>query len=186
MSTKFPTKCTIPVRVSYANLNQPRAFGDQAPKYSASLILDKKNTLAVSKVEAAMRAAYDDGLSVLKGKSKVTPTFEEITKDGPLHDGDTKKDGDPAYKGSFYLNAKNSRKPIIVNSDKEEILDPSEIYSGIYAKAAIGFFAYNKNGNRGIGCSLDIVMKTADGEPLGTTISIDDAFDDDEDDDFLA
>lgn len=186
MSAKYPTKCTIPVRISYANLNQPRAFGDQAPKYSASLILDKKNTLAVSRVEAAMRAAYEDGLSVLKGKGRVAPSFEEITADGPLHDCDAKKDGDPAYKGAFYLNAKNNRKPLIINSDKEEILDPSEIYSGIYAKAAIGFFPYNKAGNRGLGCSLDIVMKTADGEPLGTTISVDDAFADDDDDDFLA
>lgn len=185
MSKKYPTKCTIPCVVSYANLNQPRAFGDQAPKYSGSLIVDKADTLAVSRIEAAMRAAYEDGLSVLKGKSKVAPTFEEITEDGPLHDGDTKKDGDPAYKGAFYLNAKNNRKPLIINTDKEEIIDPSEIYSGIHAKCAIGFYAYNKAGNCGLGCSLDIVMKTADGEPLGSTISVDDAFDDD-DDDFLS
>ena len=186
MSAKYPTKCTIPVRISYANLIKPKAFGDQQPKYSASLILDKKNTLAVSRVEEAMRAAYDEGLSVLKGKSKVAPTFEEVTEDGPLHDGDKKKDHDPAYKGAFYLNAKNSRKPLIINSDKEEILDPGEIYSGMYAKAAIGFFAYNHTGNVGLGCSLEIVMKTADGEPLGSSISIEDAFSDDDDDDFLS
>ena len=75
----------------------------------------------------------------------------------------------------------------MVDADKNEILDPSELYSGIYAKAAIGFFCYNKNGNRGIGVSLDYLMKVADGEPLGTTISVDEAFDeDDEDDDFMS
>ncbi|MCR5487425.1 MAG: DUF2815 family protein [Lachnospiraceae bacterium] len=181
MSAKHPTKCTIPAQISYANLNQPRAFGDQPAKYGASLIVSKKDEMAKAKLMAAMKAAYDEGISVLKGKSKTVPTFEEIIADGPLHDGDLKKDGDPAYKGAYYLNAKNSRKPLIINTDREEILDPSEIYSGIYAKCAIGFYAYNKAGNRGIGCSLDIVMKTADGDPLGTAISVDEAFAEDDD-----
>ena len=184
MSKLHPTQCTIPCRISYANLNQPRAFGDQDPKYSGSLIVNKKDTLAVSRIEAAMRAAYDAGLSILQGKSKTAPTFEEITSDGPLHDGDKKKDGDPAYQGAYYLNAKNNRKPRIIDEDRNEIIDPSEIYSGIYAKCAISFYPYNKAGNRGLGCSLEIVMKTGDGEPLGSSISIDEAFEDD-DDDFL-
>ncbi len=184
MSKLHPTQCTIPCVISYANLNQPRAFGDQEPKYSGSLIVDKDNKLAVARINAAMKAAYDSGLSILQGKSKVAPTFEEITEDGPLHDGDKKKDGDPAYKNSYYLNAKNNRKPRIINEDKEDIIDPSEIYSGIHAKCAISFYPYNKAGNRGLGCSLEIVMKTADGEPLGSSISIDEAFADD-DDDFL-
>ncbi len=186
MSKKYPTKCTIPCVISYANLNQPRAFGDQAPKYGGSLIVDKKDALALAKIEAAMKAAYEEGLSVLKGKSKAAPSFDEIVADGPLHDGDTKKDGDPAYKGAFYLNAKNNRKPLIINTDREEILDPGEIYSGIHAKCAIGFYPYNKAGNRGLGVSLDIVMKTADGEPLGTSISVEDAFSEEEDEDFLS
>lgn len=188
MSNKYPTKCTIPCVISYANLNKPRAFGDQAPKYSGSLIVDKSDTAALSRIDAAMRAAYKNGLSVLKGDCRTVPTFDEITADGPLYDGDKKKDGDPAYKGAFYLNAKNSRKPPIINTEKEPITDPSEIYSGIHAKCAIGFYAYNKAGNRGLGVSLDIVMKIKDGRPLGGMgISIDDAFnDEDDDDDFLA
>lgn len=186
MSEKYPTKCTIPCRLSYVNINQPRAFEDQQPKYSASLIVDKDNTAAVEKINKAMKATYDEGLSILKGKSKTVPSFEEIIEAGPLHDGDKKKDGDAAYKGAFYLNAKNNRKPMVINKDREEILDPSEIYSGMYGKAAISFYCYNKAGNRGIGVSLDIVMKTKDGEPLGSTISIDDAFADDDDDDFLS
>ncbi len=186
MSKLHPTQCTIPCRISYANLNQPRAFGDQDPKYSASLIVDKNDALAVSRIKAAMKAAYDSGVSILQGKSKVAPSFEEITENGPLYDGDTKKDGDPAYAGAFYLNAKNLRKPRIVNEDREDIIDPSEIYSGIYAKCAISFYPYNKAGNRGLGCSLEIVMKTADGEPLGSTISLDEAFDEDDEDDLLS
>ncbi len=90
MSAKHPNMCTIPCIVSYANLNQPRAFGDQEPKYSGSLIVKKSDVTAKARIDAAMRAAYEDGLSILKGKSKVAPSFEDIIADGPLHDGDTK------------------------------------------------------------------------------------------------
>lgn len=182
MSKKHPNMCTVNCVISYANLNQPRAFGDQAPKYGGSLIVKKSDATAKARIDAAMKAAYEDGLSILKGKSRTAPSFEDIIKDGPLHDGDLKSDGDPAYANAWYLNAKNNRKPMIIDTDKNEILDPSEIYSGIHAKCAISFYAYNKAGNKGIGVSLQIVMKTADGEPLGSSISIDEAFEDDDDD----
>lgn len=76
----------------------------------------------------------------------------------------------------------------MVYPDKSEILDPSELYSGIYAKAAIGFYCYNVQGHRGISVSLDFLMKVADGKPLGSVISVDEAFDDDDEDgdDFLS
>lgn len=184
MSAKYPTKCTTGPKtlLSYLTVTQPRAFGDQKPKYSVSAIIKKSDTLTLSRIDAAMRAAYEEGQSILKGKGKTVPTYEEIIADGPLHDGDEKKDGDPAYAGSYYINAKNERKPGVVDVNKNEILDPSELYSGIYGRVALSFFCYNKNGNRGISASLDYIMKTADGEPLGSTISVDDAFDDDEDD----
>lgn len=190
MSKKHPNKCTTgpKTRCSYLNVNQPKAYGDGKPKYSASLIIPKDDVATLTKIDAAMRAAYEDGGSVLKGKSRTVPTYEEIIADGPLHDGDKKKDGDPAYKNSFYLNAKNEQKPGLVYPDKSEILDPSELYSGIYAKAAIGFYCYNVNGHRGIGVSLDFLMKMADGKPLGSVISVDEAFEDDDEagDDFLS
>lgn len=179
------THCTVSAIASYANLNQPRAFGEQEPVYSSSLIVSKDDVTSNARIESAMRAAYEAGLATLQGRNPNPPTFEEVTANGPVHDGDVKKPGDAAYKNSYYLNAKNRRKPGIVDINKNEILDPSEIYSGIKVKAAISFYAYNKNGNKGIGVSLDYIMKVADGEPLGSTISLDEAFPDD-DDDFLS
>ena len=67
-----------------------------------------------------------------------------------------------------------------------EIIDTTEFYSGCYGKASINFYAYNTNGNKGIACGLNNLMKTKDGEALaGRAKAIDDFADDIEDDDIF-
>ena len=58
------------------------------------------------------------------------------------------------------------------------------MYSGVYGRASINFYAFNSNGNKGIACGLGNLQKIADGEPLGGRSSAEDDFAD-EDDDFL-
>lgn len=68
-------------------------------------------------------------------------------------------------------------------------VDTSELYSGIYGRASINFYAFNSNGNRGIACGLNALQKLRDGEPLGGHINAETEFtglDDDGDDDFLS
>ena len=62
----------------------------------------------------------------------------------------------------------------------------SEVYSGVYGRASINFYAFNSNGNRGIACGLNNLQKIRDGEPLGGKASAESDFDTDDDDDFLA
>lgn len=45
-------------------------------------------------------------------------------------------------------------------------MDSTEFYSGCYGRAAINFYAFNTNGNKGIACGLNNLMKTADGDAL--------------------
>ena len=47
------------------------------------------------------------------------------------------------------------------------IMDPDEIYSGIFGRVSLNFYAFNSNGNRGIAVSLANVMKVKDGPRLG-------------------
>jgi hypothetical protein len=87
------------------------------------------------------------------------------------------------------VRAKSSQKPIIVDNFRNEITDPTEVYSGCYGRAAIKFVGYNKAGQKGITAVLLSVQKLHDGEPFGTVGSADD-FDDDyadagADDDFM-
>ena len=51
--------------------------------------------------------------------------------------------------------------------DCQPILERSEVYSGVYGRASINFYAFNSNGNKGIACGLNNLQKIADGEPLG-------------------
>ena len=74
----------------------------------------------------------------------------------------------------------------ILDADCQPILDTSELYSGIYGRASINFYAFNTNGNRGIACGLNNLQKLRDGEPLGGKSRAEDDFADDDDDDFLS
>ena len=49
-------------------------------------------------------------------------------------------------------------------------LAPQDSYSGMYARCTIHFFGYSNGGKKGVGCSLDGVMKTRDGESLGGAV----------------
>ena len=62
------------------------------------------------------------------------------------------------------------------------------MYSGVYGRASINFYAYNTGTARGIACGLGNLQKLRDGEPLGSRSSAEDDFadlDDEDDDDFL-
>lgn len=61
----------------------------------------------------------------------------------------------------------------------------SEIYSGVYGRVSISFYAFNSNGNKGIACGLNNLQKIKDGEPLGGHTSAEADFASLADDDFL-
>ena len=184
--TKNPMKViTGPeTRWSYANVWEPKAVNGGTPKYSVSLIIPKSDTKTLDKIKAAIQAAYEDGQSKLKGNGKSVPPLAAIKT--PLRDGDVERPDDPAYANAYFINANNRNKPGIVDADRNEIIDHSEVYSGVYGRASINFYAFNSSGNKGIACSLNNLPKVKDGEPLGGHVSAADDFADEEDDDFLS
>ena len=171
-------------RWSYVNVWAPKAANEGAtPKYSVSLIIPKEDTVTIDKIKKAIEAAYHEGESRLKGNGKTVPTLAQIHT--PLRDGDVDRPDDPAYKDSYFLNANSVTAPGIVDADCNPILDHSEVYSGVYGRASINFYAYANNGARGIAVGLNNLQKISDGEPLGTKSTPENDFGGD-DDDFLA
>ena len=166
------------VRLSYANVWEAVSINEGKPKYSVSLIIPKSDTDTIAKINAAIEAARQQGISKFGGK--VPPMGALKT---PLRDGDTERD-DEAYKGAYFINANSTTAPQIVDKAVQPILDRSEVYSGCYARVSINFYAFNSNGNRGIACGLGNIQKVRDGEPLGgkSTASADFTAQDDEED----
>ncbi len=187
MSKKItsPTKViTGPdTRWSYANVWEPRSIQGSVPKYSVSLIIPKSDTKTIQKIRHAIQAAYEEGQSRLKGNGRSVPPLSAIKT--PLRDGDVERPDDEAYANAYFVNANSTTAPGIVDTECNPIMDRSEVYSGVYGKASISFYAFNMNGNRGIACSLNHLMKIRDGEPLGSRASAEADFAGDDEEDFL-
>ena len=180
-----PTKVItgVKTRWSYANVWQAKSINGGTPKFSVSLIIPKSDTKTVTAVKNAIQAAYEEGQSKLKGSSKSVPALSSIKN--PLRDGDIDRPDDEAYKNSYFINANSATAPGIVDAARNPIIEHSEVYSGVYGRASINFYAFNSNGNKGIACGLNNLQKISDGEPLGGKTRAEDDFAD-EDEDFLS
>jgi hypothetical protein len=162
------------VRLSYAHLFTPKAIEEgQEPKYSVCLLIPKSDTATVKKINAAIEAAKKAGEKILVNQNGKMPTNLKM----PLRDGDEERADAPEYAGHWFINANSAQKPGVVDQNVNPVLDQSEVYSGCYARASINFFAFNKAGNKGIGCGLNNVQKLADGEPLSGRTRAEDDFD---------
>ena len=181
-----PTKVItgLNTRWSYANVWEAKSINGGKPKFSVSLIIPKDDTATVNKIKAAIQSAYEEGQSKLKGNGKTVPTLSIIKT--PLRDGDLERPDDEAYAGCYFINANSASAPGIVDSDRQPVIDRSEVYSGVYGRASINFYAFNSNGNKGIACGLNNLQKIKDGEPLGGKSRAEDDFATADDEDFLA
>ena len=151
------------IRFSYANVFEPKAMDENSePKYSVTLLIPKKDKVTVEKIKRAIKAAE------LEGKSKTFGgKIPKVYRYPALRDGDEEKPDNEEYEGCYFVNAKSSTKPGLVDEDVNEIITRDEFYSGCYGRASINFYAYNKGGNKGIGCGLNNLQKLEDGENLG-------------------
>ena len=184
MATKIVTG---KVRFSYVTLAQPKASEEGAePKYSCVLLIPKSDTATLQKIKAAIAEAADAFRN--RNGAQSLPA-NPMT---PLHDGDGTKPNSgepygPECKGCYVMSVSSKIKPLMLDSFKNEIADPNEIYSGCYGRASINFYGYS-NRRKGIGAGLLGVQKLHDGDPLGGVMATADDFNDgfeDVSDDFL-
>jgi hypothetical protein len=161
--------------ITFCALDKPKS-GPRGgePLFSVCGVSPKTDKEAQEKFNAAIRAACELGKPLWGGK---VPQQLDL----PLRDGDLKGAKYPEFKGSWYFNAKSKFKPGLVDADGNEILDPSEIYSGCTARLSLNLYPYSALGNVGIGIGLNNVMKISDGKRLtGRGNPADDFTEDDE------
>lgn len=162
------------VRFSYANVFEPRAVqngGD--PKYSITLLIPKSDNDTYQRIIAEINKTLQENVAdTFKGVMPANPRM-------PIYDGDGVRDsGEPfgaECKGHWVMSAKSNTAPQVVDANCQPIISKNEFYSGCYGRASVRFYAYNQNGNKGIGCGLGNVQKLEDGQPLdGRTTAAED------------
>lgn len=169
------------VRLSYANVWEPKSINGGDEKYSVSLVIPKSDKKTVNAINKAVDAAIEEGIGKFGGKKPNKATLKL-----PLRDGDTERPEDEVYRDCYFVNANSTTAPQIVDKKVQPILERDEVYSGCYARVSITFYAFNSNGNKGIACGLGNIQKVRDGERLGGHTNAEDDFDTLEDDDFLS
>jgi len=157
-------------RLSYVNLLNPRApLSGGEPKYSVTILVPKSDVATKQRIDAAIEVAKQIGKD--KKWNGVIPPMVAI----PVYDGDGVKPSDGMPFGEeckghwvFSASSKVDQPPKIVDANLNPIMDPTEVYSGMYGRVAVNFAPYAAQGKKGIGCYLSTnVQKTRDGEPLG-------------------
>lgn len=163
------------VRFSYCNLFQPKGNLGGDAKYSTTILVPKSNTSAKAAIDAAIAEAIEKG---------VTSKWNGIRPPQPsicVHDGDGGRpsDGTPYGEechGCWVLTASTKDRPFVVDANVQNIMDPTQVYSGMWGNVSLNFFPYVNNGKKGVGCGLNGVQKTGDGEPLSGRVTAQEAF----------
>lgn len=161
------------VRFSYVQVFEPRAINGGDEKYSVTLLIPKSDVDTYQKIMAEINKCLQENVAnTFKGVMPANPSL-------PLYDGDgVRQSGEPfgpECKGHWVISAKTNTAPEVVDANCNPIISKSEFYSGCYGRASIRFYAYNQNGNKGIGCGLGNVQKLEDGQPLdGRTTALED------------
>jgi hypothetical protein len=161
-------KITVgPIRISYAYLFTPRPAQTpgQQQKYGATILIPKNATASLSKLQETIELTKQNYLAA---NPKATWIKNAKTT---MYDGDGLRPGGEEFgdeaKGHWVISASNHRQPMVVDQAKQPIMNADDVYSGCFGLAVLDFYVYDKAGNKGIACSLQGFMKTADGEPLG-------------------
>lgn len=170
------------MRTGKCRLSYPHVFEvySESGKYQVQLIIPKTDKETIALISALEKSAQEDG------KAKMWNGKLPKKYSGPLHDGDIEQDTTerPEYEGCYYINAKSTRRPGVVDKDREIITDEFELYGGCYVRATLAFFPYENSGNAGVGCLLNNIQKLEEGDKFGSGVSDpEDDFDDDDDDD---
>jgi len=170
MSTKVTT--ATPVRLSYTNLLEPRAANAEKPDvltYSTAILIPKSDTATLEAINASIKEALVDGISKKWG-GKTPPNLKN-----PMRDGDTDRPDDETYKGMMFINAKGPRggaeKAILFDKTGTETVDPTVIYSGVQARVSIQFYAFDKQGNKGVAAGVTSVLSLETGDSLGAAVT---------------
>jgi hypothetical protein len=130
------------------------------PKYSIRACFPPKSDLSALKKEAELVAKENWGDKIPKTLRSPFRTNEELENPVPGI-------GDDWIIMSF--SSTEDRRPGIVDSKLQDIIDDVDVYSGAWYRAQVRAFAFENAGNKGVSFGLQNVQKLRDDDPLGNS-----------------
>lgn len=137
----------------------PRENPNGAKKYSVRAVFDPSTDISELKKQAKLAAEEKWGTNIPKTLRNPFRLNEEL--DNPIPGV-----ADNAVVMTFSAN--EDRRPGLVDHNRADIIDDSQVYSGAYFRAQVRAYAYDQAGNKGVAFGLQNVQKLRDGEPLGS------------------
>lgn len=181
-SKKFDFTTPKEGRLSFVWIDQPQEPLQPGGKrsYSVTYMWDKSDVATTNAVKAAIKQAYDNGLTTIWGGTAPNPTKLKL----PLKDGDVEHPTREEFRGKMFITARCAEeygKPMIVDSLNNKVPPTSQgyVYSGCWARVYVGFKAFNQAGlSNGVQCILQGIQKVRDDEKFGGTPDVQGAFND--------
>lgn len=152
------------VRLAFPDIWTPVAFEEgQEKKYGATFLIQKND----AQIKAIQKAINE--VAVAQWKEKAKTVLGSLTGNANkicFVDGETK-----AYDGfseCMALSAKNKRRPLIVDRNKEPLIeDDGKPYSGCYVNASLEIWAQENKWGKGIRATLRGIQFLRDGDQFG-------------------
>lgn len=170
MANPTITKCLIgEARMNFVHVFTPDSFDDKSePKYSVVLSFPKDNKELYKTIQKAIAECTEKATAQYGGALPKKFNIIEV-QDG--EDWDEKFN----LEDSYIIKASSSYKPEVVKKAKVmgktqlvPITDEEEFYSGCYGYASVAFYKYDTGVSKGITCGLNSLLKSRDGEKLGS------------------
>lgn len=151
------------VRLSYPHLFTPQMMkGSTKAKYSADLILDKKEHAAtIARIEKTIERVALDFF-----RKKITFKGDKLF----LHDGEERPDKEGYGDDVMFVVAKNDRPVVVCDKNPTVLLTAisGKPYGGCYVNAVIRTYAWkHETGGNGVSASLEAVQFVKDGPAFG-------------------
>jgi hypothetical protein len=159
--TANPSLVLPEAQANYVFLTKPRASDkpDAEAAYSLTLSWPKDEVDLSDLKKAILQAARN------KWGDKALDGLKKGFIASPIGDGDARESDEFAGCWTVTCRRKESLGPPgVVDASVSPIIDPNEIYSGMFCHVSVSVFGYENSGKKGVGLGLNNVQKTKDGE----------------------
>jgi len=159
-------------QVSFPQVFKAVAFENSDPKFSAEMLFDREDPTVKALAELVQSTM------IAKWGKKPTGFQSPIRLGDQDYGKGSKAEKYAEYVGRVYCKAlaRANHPPKVIDRNKSEIMNETEIYPGSICRAVVGAWAYDNKFGKGVSLTLEILQKLADATPFagGSSAKVED------------